>query len=144
VSSSRTSSTVERHRVLIADDEADSRELLRTVLESAGYQVAVVHDGSELYDVLTMSPAGHFRVVVADHHMPRMRGVDVLAHTSARTRFIILTGGGAPDLEDAAARLGASAFLRKPVDVIALLKVVRHVAVTEALPARPSKAGSGE
>jgi len=141
---SRSSGRIERRpRVLVADDDPNARELLRTVLESAGYDVAEVHDGRELYDVLTMSPPGHFRVVVADHHMPGMRGLDVLAHTSARAHFVILTGDVVPDLEGAADRLGAAGYLRKPLDVIALLRVVRGVAFDRTPPGGQRRA-SGE
>jgi CheY-like chemotaxis protein len=123
-----------RQRVLVADDDAGARYLLRAVLESAGYEVPEVHDGSELYDVLAMSPRGHFSLVIADHVMPRMLGLEVLSRMSARTRFMMLTGTSAPTVEGAAERLGAVAFIRKPTSMLELLRIVRTVLDEQAPP----------
>jgi CheY-like chemotaxis protein len=134
-SDSRKSGRIRRRpRVLIADDDRDARDLLRIVLESAGYEVAEAHDGSELYDVLAMSPRGHFAVAIADHMMPRMFGLEVLARTSARTRFILMTGTPGPAVEDAAERLGAVAFARKPISTIDLLRIVQTALRADAPP----------
>jgi two-component system response regulator GlrR len=123
-----------RARVLVADDDEGARYLLRVVLESAGYDVAEVHDGSELYDVLAMSPRGHFSLVIADHLMPRMLGLEVLSRMSARTRFILLTGNVAPTVESAAERMGAVAFIRKPASMLELLRIVRAALAADTPP----------
>jgi CheY-like chemotaxis protein len=121
-------------RVLVADDDADTRRLLCAVLDAAGYDVSAVNDGTELHDVLVMSPAGRFRVVVTDHLMPSMRGLEVLARTSARAHFVVLSGAPTPEVEGAAGRLGASAFLRKPVDLHELLFAVADAALEDTRP----------
>jgi CheY-like chemotaxis protein len=123
-----------RIRVLVADDDPGARYLLRVVLESAGYEVAEVHDGAELHDVLSMSPRGHFSLVIADHLMPRMLGLEVLSRMSSRTRFILLTGTSTPTVERAAERLGAVAFLRKPISMLELLRIARRALEGNALP----------
>jgi CheY-like chemotaxis protein len=131
-----------RARVLVADDDEGARYLLRAVLESAGYDVAEVHDGSELYDVLAMSPRGHFSLVIADHVMPRMLGLEVLSRMSARTRFILLTGTSAPTVEGAAERMGAVAFIRKPASMLELLRIVRAVLDADTPPGMLRASGS--
>jgi CheY-like chemotaxis protein len=124
--------------ILVADDDPGARYLLRVVLESAGYRVAEVHDGRELYDVLAMSPPGHFSLVIADHVMPQMAGLEVLARMSSRTRFLVLTGTGGTSVEEAAERLGATAFIRKPISMIELLSIVRSI--LDAAPTRMLRA----
>jgi len=115
------------YRVIVADDSADSRLLLTTALASARFAVTQAHDGKELYDLLTTSSPGYFKLVVTDHAMPRMFGTEVLARTSARAPFIIVTGVATPELEEAAERYGAAAFFTKPIDVRAFLRTVDDV-----------------
>jgi DNA-binding NtrC family response regulator len=135
VGSSTPSSKLDaRPHVLIADDDPASRHLLRVVLESAAYRVSDVHDGRELYDVLAMSPPGHFSLVIVDQVMPGLRGLSVLAQMSSRTRFAMLTGMSGSAVENAAERLGAVAFMRKPISMIELVRVVRRVTLADERP----------
>jgi CheY-like chemotaxis protein len=62
-------------RILIAEDDADLRLLLRLVLHKAGHQVSEARDGVEALEALTRAP---FDVVLVDNVMPRMTGVEVL------------------------------------------------------------------
>jgi DNA-binding NtrC family response regulator len=131
VTTGRSSGTIERCRVLVADDDPGARALLRTALDAAGFEVSEVHDGRELYDVLASSPPGYFRVVVADHVMPGLHGLEVLARTSSRARFVLVTGASAAAIEEAADRFGAAALVRKPVDPSRLVRLIRYVALED-------------
>jgi CheY-like chemotaxis protein len=62
-------------RILIAEDDADLRLLLRLVLHRAGHQVTEARDGVEALEALTRAS---FDVVLVDNVMPRMTGVEVL------------------------------------------------------------------
>lgn len=62
-------------RILIAEDDADLRLLLRLVLHKAGHLVSEARDGVEALEALTRAP---FDVVLVDNVMPRMTGVEVL------------------------------------------------------------------
>jgi DNA-binding response OmpR family regulator len=116
-----------RRRVVVADDDADAREMLKLVLEGAGFEVTQAADGKELLAILAAAPPGFFDVVVADQRMPRILGLDVLSQTSSRARFIILSGDDPERLRGPAERLGA-AILTKPVDVSTLVARIESVA----------------
>ena len=62
-------------RILIAEDDADLRLLLRLVLHKAGHQVTEARDGVEALEALARAS---FDVVLVDNAMPRMTGVEVL------------------------------------------------------------------
>lgn len=62
-------------RILIAEDDADLRLLLRLVLHKAGHRVTEARDGVEALEALTREA---FDVVLVDNVMPRMTGVEVL------------------------------------------------------------------
>lgn len=64
-----------RARVLIADDEAQVRELLRHFLTREGYLVSAVEDGREALDAV---PTFQPEVVLVDMVMPGLSGADVL------------------------------------------------------------------
>src|SRR5690349_11337084 len=61
--------------VLVVDDSADVRFMLRVLLEDAGMHVEVAASGAEALERLT-APAG-LDVVVLDQRMPVMTGIDV-------------------------------------------------------------------
>ena len=65
-----------RARVLIADDEAQVRELLRHYLTREGYLVSTVEDGREALDAV---PTFQPEVILVDMVMPGLSGADVLS-----------------------------------------------------------------
>ena len=62
-------------RILIAEDSATSRLLMRRAVETWGYEVAEVIDGAAAWDVLKGDDAP--RLVILDWIMPGIDGVDV-------------------------------------------------------------------
>jgi PleD family two-component response regulator len=62
-------------RILVAEDDATSQELLKLNLESWGYQVTVCDDGKQALQA--MSQLDTPRVAVLDWMMPELSGVDV-------------------------------------------------------------------
>jgi CheY-like chemotaxis protein len=63
------------HRILVAEDEADIRDLLRLALEGAGREVRAVDDGQAALDLARAEPP---HVLVTDLRMPRMDGLDLI------------------------------------------------------------------
>lgn len=124
-------------RVFLAEDDADLRRLLATVMREDGYEVVECADGSELLDRLGSSlledgPIQPFDVdvIVADVCMPGCRGIDVLAglrDASWRTPVILMSGYSDARVRARARRLGASAFLRKPIDPARLLRALEEL-----------------
>lgn len=67
-----TAEVVERRTVLLAEDSLTTRELERSLLESAGYDVLVAHDGQQAWELLQEVEVD---AVVSDVNMPRMDGI---------------------------------------------------------------------
>jgi two-component system chemotaxis sensor kinase CheA len=67
-----------RHsRLLVADDSFTTRELIRTILQSAGYDVTTAVDG---FDALDKLRGGTYDLVVSDVEMPRVDGFQLTSH----------------------------------------------------------------
>jgi DNA-binding NtrC family response regulator len=103
-------------RVLVADDERNIRKNLALVLEAQGYQVDEAKDGDEALDLCKQS---HPDIAFVDLHMPKMQGLDVLAHIRAlspKTAVVIITAYGSAANATEAMKLGAVDFLEKPFE----------------------------
>lgn len=113
-------------KVLVVDDDADCRELLRRQLQGAGFGVVQVRNGE---DAVAAFDEDEVAVAVMDIRMPGMGGLAALE--AIRTRrgagvgLVVLSASD--DRQDVmrAARAGADDYLRKPVDGPALLASVR-------------------
>ena len=119
-------------RVLLVDDEALFVDTLAKILRRRGFYVVVTHDAAAGHEALG---ASRFDVLVLDVKMPGTDGLTALAQLREEQpdlRVILMTGHLSLDDEREAARLGAGAYLLKPVPVEEL------VACIAALAARPS------
>jgi DNA-binding response OmpR family regulator len=115
--------TESKSRILVADDERNIRKNLTMVLEAAGYLVDEAKDGDEALDLCKNN---HPDIAFVDLHMPKLQGLDVLAHIRAlspKTAVVIITAYGSAANAVQAMKLGAVEFLEKPFDpkVIGLL-----------------------
>jgi DNA-binding NtrC family response regulator len=114
----------DKARILVAEDDDLTLELLATVLRSAGHDVTAVADGREALDELARAP---FDLVVGDVQMPRASGLELLDELSARapeTPLILVTAYANPGAAMDAIARGAADYLAKPVDVVALRATV--------------------
>ena len=110
-------------RVLVAEDQPASLELLRTVLESAGYEVVEAVNG---LDAVEKASSNSVDLVLLDLHMPKMDGFAVLAELRKNTTFqtvpiIALTASAMRGDRERALESGFSSYIAKPVD-LALLR----------------------
>ena len=115
-------------RILLADDDAAVRALLRTLMIGEGYAVTEAPNGRAA--LAALAEHGPFDLLVLDVRMPGRDGLEVTRRvradpTTALTPVILVTGGGA--LEDKIAGLdaGATDFLTKPFEAPELLARVR-------------------
>lgn len=121
---------VEKHSILIVDDEADMRMVLSRALTAAGYEVVTVGDGRQAFEVMAQRS---FDLILTDILMPEKDGVQVLteAHRKyPKAKTIAMTGGGhiPPDAYlQIAGGLGANALLKKPFDPAQLVTTVNAV-----------------
>ena len=130
-------------KILIVDDDAATRHLLRRVLTGAGFSVAVAKDGVEGLKALK---ARRFDLLLLDVWMPRLNGLELLAKlrdTKARPRVIVMTSDETPQTVLETVREKAFKYVHKPVEALALLQTVREVLaateppVVEVISARP-------
>ena len=103
--------------VLIVDDEANIRLMLRTTLEASGYRVLEANGGVEAIKVITTKMP---RVVVLDLNMPEFDGMQLLGALrddphGPKPHVIVLTAHASVPTVVRALRLGASDFIEKPV-----------------------------
>src|ERR1022692_1439797 len=103
--------------VLIVDDEANIRLMLRTALSTEGYRIVEAADGREALKVIDREMPD---VMVLDLSMPILDGLGVLKalkgmRPEKKPRVIVLTAYGSISTAVKATRLGAMDFLEKPV-----------------------------
>ena len=101
-------------RLLVAEDDDDSRTLIRRYLESKGYAVMAVASGDDALDALTGEP---FDLAVLDHMMPGRTGLEVLAEARAAGNavpIIMATAVANPEQIVRALELGADDYVTKP------------------------------
>src|SRR5262245_21124610 len=61
-------------KILIAEDDPDSRDLLSWLLQKLGYQVIAASNGKEAWDAYRK---GRFRIVISDVLMPEIDGLEL-------------------------------------------------------------------
>jgi two-component system response regulator AtoC len=105
-----------RPRVLVADDEAVIRELLRRRLGNDGLEVETAADGDE---AIARIRARFVNVLITDLQMPGVDGVELLRRTreeSPDTVVIVMTAFAWMKSASDAVKLGAHDYLQKPFD----------------------------
>jgi two-component system KDP operon response regulator KdpE len=111
-------------RILIVDDERQITRVLRTSLQSSGYDVTVASNGLEAYDLFqSVSPD----LVITDLVMPEMGGIELTRaiRRTAETPIIILSVREQETMKVAALDEGADDYITKPFSMPELLARVR-------------------
>jgi diguanylate cyclase (GGDEF)-like protein len=108
-------------KILIADDDAHTRNLLRELLESWGYQVAVAEDGEQALASAKEIPD----LALLDLMMPKLDGFGVLKQLrecpdTANIPVILLTAAGEVDEKLKGIELGADDYVTKPFRIVDL------------------------
>ncbi len=123
-----------RGRILVADDDPPSAELLTYFLESHGFSVSIANDGNR---ALEMGTSGDFQLVILDVHMPMYDGVEVLQFLRKRyvlrpIKVIALTGDLSQEVREALEGSGVDSFISKPVDFSLLREEVNRLMAASA------------
>ena len=117
-------------RILLIDDDALVRDILRQMLERAGYDVVEAASGR---DGLQQYQATAIDLIITDILMPDQDGLEIileLRRLAPEAKIIAITGGGQSGLLDllpVAAKLGAQWTLRKPLQRLELLEAIRQL-----------------
>lgn len=115
-------------RILVVDDSQDQRALLKFLLEKTPeWQVDFAHDGLEAAEHLNNADV---HLIISDLQMPRMDGLELLAHVCEHyplVPVVIMTAVGSEELAVSALQQGAAGYLPKHTLRSTLVNVVESV-----------------
>jgi DNA-binding response OmpR family regulator len=122
--------STKRGRILIADDEPHIRRILQTLLEMAGFEVDLRHDGTDA--LKAVQGEDQYDLILLDIMMPGATGLEVLGEIRSMearksTPVVILTAKGQDADRQAAFSLGADDFLTKPFSPKKLLARIHEI-----------------
>lgn len=112
-------------RILVADDEADIREITRSILVKSGYEVFIAKDGNE---ALLMTNESMPDLVILDYLMPGLNGLEVcqaLKKNPATAVIPVIIITAYPTQKEQGLAAGAVDFMSKEMDTIDLLTRVK-------------------
>jgi two-component system KDP operon response regulator KdpE len=134
----------ERSRILVVDDETQITRVLKTTLQSQGYEVRTAADGES---ALNLAVDWIPDLIVTDLSMPRMTGIELTRTVRERSQvpIIVLSVREEEKSKIDALDAGADDYVTKPFSVNELLARVRanlrRVAVTKEESAEPVENG---
>ena len=110
-------------RILLVEDDGDSREVFKAILRSGGYDVIEADDG---ITALRLLETTYLDLVVLDIGLPFIGGRDVLVELhgagTCKLPIVVVTGRDASELDG----VRADCVLHKPVPPDMLLEAVRN------------------
>lgn len=117
------------HRILAADDDRVFTMLASSCLDSAGFTTTVVATGADAMEMLCCEA---FDLAILDLDMPRIDGFRLLGLIQGQRSLddlaiLVISSSRTPSDRQEALRLGADAFLSKPVDWAGLPGIVARL-----------------
>ncbi len=105
-------------KILIAEDDPISRELLKKMLEDCGHEVAVAENGRQAWELFCRKEA---KLIIADWSMPEMNGITLCrkihdSKDAGYVYFIFLTGKDKKENIIEGLNAGADDYILKPFD----------------------------
>ncbi len=124
-------------RVLVADDDVVSAEMLKNSLEQFEYDVTLAHDGAEAFALIR---SGTYHLVISDWEMPGLSGLELCQQIRKRSwssyiYFILLTSYSGVDNAVLGLEAGADDFLTKPFhpeEIRVRLKTAERILILES------------
>lgn len=117
-------------RILIIDDEAQFRSLVRSLLERYGYEVLEAEDGEKGIQVFQKQSAD---LIITDIVMPNKEGLETIMELKKNhpgVKIIAVSGGGRIGPESylrLAERFGAARVFTKPFDLQDFLQAIKEI-----------------
>jgi len=120
-----------RLRILVAEDNPVNQRVLRGVLEHAGFEAFLAHDGEEALAMLE-SDEQAYNLAIIDMHMPHLSGPEVVQRwrfmEKGHLPIIMLTADARAEAQAACEEAGADTFLTKPVNSRELVDMIARLA----------------
>jgi putative nucleotidyltransferase with HDIG domain len=114
-------------RILVIDDESEIRNLLKEVLLTEGYEVAVTSNGAEALEVLKKQSV--YDIVLTDIRMPTMDGIELMNEIRKSwpdIAIIIMTGYADINSARIAIKQGAYDYIRKPFNISEMMTAIEN------------------
>ncbi|MBT9590952.1 MAG: response regulator [Thiobacillus sp.] len=120
-----------RLRILVAEDNPVNQRVICGLLEHAGHQVFLAHDGEEALAMLE-SAEQVYDLAILDMHMPLLSGPEVVQRwrfmENGHLPVIMLTADARAEAQTACEEAGADTFLTKPINSRELVMVIARLA----------------
>lgn len=113
--------------ILVVDDEPLIRWSLSETLSDSGHQIVEAGDGSSAVQAVANS-ARPFDVVLLDFRLPDSNDLSLLSrlrHLAPKSRIIMMTAFGTPEMMKGALELGAARVVNKPFEITELASLVQ-------------------
>lgn len=115
-------------KILVIEDNTDTRDALHHYFTNAGYEVPTAVDGGE---GVYMAKAEHPDLILTDIEMPTMNGIEMIKQIrseaeTANIPILVFTAHGSSTTEEAL-EAGATKAFYKPFDFDDLRKAVREI-----------------
>ena len=116
--------------ILIAEDDAGTRETLTIILEEEGHQVFACQNGEEALRLIAgENGTPRIDIVVSDLRLPDISGMEILSvlkEQNADAAFILMSGHATLETAVEAVNQGAYSYQVKPLDIDALIGTIRN------------------
>ncbi len=117
-------------KVLIIEDEMDIAELLKINLTKQGWEISIANDG---YKAVNLIVSNKPDVIILDLGLPYLEGDIVLSMFNEKKiteniPVIITSAKDEKDIIAAQQKIGAKAYMRKPVDIDKLVELIKKIA----------------
>ncbi len=122
-------------RILVAEDNGTSQQIIEKILKHGNHIVDLVDDGEQALDKLEENT---YDLLILDMNMPQMGGLEVvkvhraLSRQPTFTPVIILTANATLEAKQECERAHIDAYLTKPVDALTLLDTVARLTLTQS------------
>jgi len=115
-------------RILVADQDAATSELLRSLNDREGYRIVSVSDGREAFRLLKTD--ADFQVAIFNMTMPHLHGDDIVKYMKTEKRLmripvVLVSGGGDTKTVAEGFAAGAIALLHRPFTAEQLHRTLR-------------------
>jgi two-component system response regulator QseB len=132
--------------ILLAEDERSVAFSISFALKADGHRIEIVSDGEEALSELTRKP-GAFDLLITDHSMPRMNGVELvkrLRDAAFRGTIVVLSAHLSAENRAAYLALGVDMMIPKPFDVHELRAAIRRLGRGEGMEGEPTALPASE
>lgn len=138
-----------KHRILLVEDDAEISEMLKNYLSVENYEVVCACDGEQACAAFDKTP---FSLVLLDLMIPKISGMEVMQHIRANSVVPIIIVSAKDSEADKALGLGLGAddYITKPFSVVEVLaRIKANIRRTEqygsaAAPAAPQTLAAGD